>query len=216
MTIRKEKIKNAIAFFAVEHEKLAHESLRLDSLRKYLASLGYRSFENRRHPVLGLLRNGMERSHIRVYIDGKPVRVEGDCFSLVPYDGGYVVKATCLPDLDCFSTFELFGMKRTVEVGVAALARRVDTGLGIQEAKRRMIWVGKNSDVDHEPLNKHKEVRTMSGLQLLTERYVTQLKDLETRMAEVKHKLETVMEASRLLQEEGLSENGPSETLQRA
>jgi hypothetical protein len=211
MTIGKEKIKNAIAFFAVEHERLAHESLGLDSLRRYLASVGYRSFEGRRHPIL----MWMERSHILVDIDGKPVRVEGDCFSLVPHDGGYVVKATCLPDLDCFSPFELLGMRRTVEVGVAALARRVDSVLDIQEAKRRMIWVGKQADVDREPPNKRKEVRKMSGLQLLTERYVTQLKDLETRMAEVKQKLETVMEASRLLQEEGLSEDGPSETFQR-
>ena len=48
----------------------------------------------------------------------------------------------------------------------------------------------------------------MSGLQLLTEKYVARLKELETQMADVKHKLETVMEASRLLTEEGLSEDG--------
>jgi hypothetical protein len=54
-----------------------------------------------------------------------------------------------------------------------------------------------------------KEVRTMSGLQLLIERYASQLKELETRMADVKHKLETVMEASRLLEEEGISEDNP-------
>jgi hypothetical protein len=52
-----------------------------------------------------------------------------------------------------------------------------------------------------------KEVRTMSGLQLLIERYVRQIKELETRMADAKHKLEIVMEASRLLAEEGLSDD---------
>jgi hypothetical protein len=46
----------------------------------------------------------------------------------------------------------------------------------------------------------------MSGLQLLTEKYVTKLKELEAESQDVKHKLETVMEASRLLEEEGLSE----------
>jgi hypothetical protein len=54
-----------------------------------------------------------------------------------------------------------------------------------------------------------KEVRRMSGLQSLTEKYVAELKELETRMKDVKRKLETVMEASRLLEEEGLSEDSP-------
>ena len=50
----------------------------------------------------------------------------------------------------------------------------------------------------------------MSGLQSLIERYVGQLKDLEARMADVKHKLEIATEASRLLGEDGVSEGGPS------
>jgi hypothetical protein len=54
-----------------------------------------------------------------------------------------------------------------------------------------------------------KEVRTISGPQSLIERYVSQLKELETRMADTKHKLDTVMEASRLLVEEGLSDEYP-------
>lgn len=55
-----------------------------------------------------------------------------------------------------------------------------------------------------------KKVPKMSSLQLLTEKYITQLKALETQMADVKHKLEIVTEASRFLEEEGLSEDGPS------
>ena len=51
----------------------------------------------------------------------------------------------------------------------------------------------------------------MSGFQLLIEKYVAQIKELETRMAETKHKLEIVMEASRLLAEEGLSDEYPAD-----
>ena len=54
-----------------------------------------------------------------------------------------------------------------------------------------------------------KEVRTMSGLKMLTGKYVAEMKELETRLADVKHKLEIVLEASRLLEEEGLSEDNP-------
>ena len=50
----------------------------------------------------------------------------------------------------------------------------------------------------------------MSGLQLLTEKYIAKLKELEVESKNVKHKLETVMEASRLLEEEGLSEGYPA------
>jgi hypothetical protein len=47
----------------------------------------------------------------------------------------------------------------------------------------------------------------MSGLHLLTGKYVSQLKELEAQLADVKHKLDTVMEASRLLEQEGLAED---------
>jgi hypothetical protein len=53
---------------------------------------------------------------------------------------------------------------------------------------------------------KPKEVGNMSGLTLLTEKYTTQLTELENTMTELKRKLETVAEAARLLEEEGLSE----------
>jgi hypothetical protein len=211
---KEEKIRNAVCFFAVEHEKLAREPLALNSLHKYLASLGYRSFEESRHPALGLLRGGTERRHLIVDIDGKHTKLKADCFSLVPYHGTYVVEATGLPDLNCFSPFELLGMKKTVKIGAAGLARRVDSGLDIRQAKGRRVWVGQKVDGDRdEVINErpttHKEVRLMSSLLMLIERYTIQVKELETRMADVKRKLEVVLEASRLLKEEGLADDDP-------
>ena len=50
----------------------------------------------------------------------------------------------------------------------------------------------------------------MSGLQSLIERYVGQLKELEARMTDVKRKLEIITEASRLLEQDGLSEGNRS------
>ena len=46
----------------------------------------------------------------------------------------------------------------------------------------------------------------MSNLNVLIEKYMALMKELETRMAETKHKLEIALEASRLLVEEGLSD----------
>jgi hypothetical protein len=50
----------------------------------------------------------------------------------------------------------------------------------------------------------------MSGLQLLTEKYIAKLKELEAESKNVKHKLDIVVEASRLLEEEGLPEGYPA------
>jgi|GEM_PF-1769390 hypothetical protein len=59
----------------------------------------------------------------------------------------------------------------------------------------------------YRTLKKTEKVRTVSGLQLLIERYTAQMKELETRMADARHKQEILLEASRLLEQEGLSED---------
>ena len=52
---REEKIKNAICFFAFEHERLTSGPLTHASLYKYLAFLDYASIEETGAPALGLL-----------------------------------------------------------------------------------------------------------------------------------------------------------------
>ena len=47
----------------------------------------------------------------------------------------------------------------------------------------------------------------MAGLQLLIERCVSQVKDIETHVAEIDTNWRPSQEASRLLEEEGLSKN---------
>ncbi len=50
----------------------------------------------------------------------------------------------------------------------------------------------------------------MSGLALLIEKYTRELEELQARTKETGRRLEVVMEASRFLEAEGLSEEGPS------
>jgi hypothetical protein len=59
----------------------------------------------------------------------------------------------------------------------------------------------------HRKAKSNKGDGTMSGLNLLVEKYVTQLKELENRIAETKRRLEVITEASHLLVEEGFSGN---------
>ena len=71
--------------------------------------------------------------------------------------------------------------------------------------------IGYDDVFNDDFVNKYKEAYTMAGLHTLMERYVAQIKELESRMADTRHKLEVVMEALRLLTEEGLSEEGGDE-----
>jgi hypothetical protein len=64
---------------------------------------------------------------------------------------------------------------------------------------------------DDDLFTKRKEVMTMSNLNVLIEKYVAQMKELETRMADTKHKLEIILEATHLLVEEGLSDEYSSD-----
>jgi hypothetical protein len=199
-----EKIKNAIVFFAFEHEKGARELLTVTTLHEYLAFFEYGSSEEAECPALESQAFGMSRT------PGEPCSGQatytGDSFLLIPQKGTYVVKATGKPDLSRFSPFELKEMTSLVKAKVAPLA-------GVSHERhdpREETWAEiKKAVMDASELSfftKPKEVDKMSGLTLLTEKYTTQIQELENKMAEIKRKLETIAEASRLLEEEGLSE----------
>jgi hypothetical protein len=229
-----EKIKNAIAFFALEYERLTHKPLAVTALHKYLAFLDYASLKKVGHPAFGLF----HRTTGRILTDPWERREtrRDDCFVLIPQKGGYVVKATGKPDLSCFSSFELDEMKRLVKINADRLARVLHKRFSSFELgdMKRLVEVNadrlgrmphkrddtreetraeiKNAVVSVSEVSffiKRKEVDEMSGLNLLVEKYETRLKELEAQMAEVKRKLETVTEALRLLKEEGLSEDEP-------
>ncbi len=209
---REEKIKNAICYFASEHERLTHKPLTDTFLYEYLAFLDYASIEKIGRPALGLLYRTKGKGPLRY---GTYEKRDNDCFIFLSQgEGRYVVKATAKPDLTCFSPFELRQMKRLVETYAHRFVKAFDTSGATHTGFWKRTWgIGTNAGIDYDDVfdddffTKQKEASTMSGLQSLIERYVSQLKELETRMADIKHKLETVMEASRLLEEEGLSEN---------
>lgn len=201
------KIKNAITFFAWEHERLLQEPLAVTTLHRYLAFFDYASSEKTGRPAFGLHSRGMGRA-LTEPCKGPETR-EDDSFLLIPHKGQYTVKATKEPDLSCFSSFELGEMKRLVEGNADPLAKAPRKRGDAQDETWAEI---KKAVMDVSEVNlftKPKEVGNMSGLTLLTEKYTTQLSELENTMAELRRKLETVAEASRLLEEEGLSEEEP-------
>ena len=209
-----EKMRNAICFFASEHERQTGTLLTHASLYQYLAFLDYASMEKTGHPALGVLYHSRGRRPLTVRVWAKLHKVRRDCATFLRRgQAGYLVKATGKPDLSFFSSFEASEMKRLVETYGHRFAKASRTGEASSRAtglRGRMPFARTNASVDdvldHNIFINHEEVRTMAGLHALIEKYVAQIKELETRMADVKHKLEVVMEASRLLIEEGITD----------
>ncbi len=215
---REEKIKNAICFFASEHEKLTRRPLTHTFLYKYLAFLDYASIEKTGRPALGLLYRTRGGPPLPLGTHANLDRSRKDRFIFLPRgEGRYLVKATREPDVSYFSPLELSEMKKLVET----YARRFAKAYGAEETRLKAtdFWkgtrIGTNEGVGYDDVFngdffiKYKEAYTMANLHVLIEKYVGQIKELETRMADTKHKLEIVMEASRLLAEEGLSDEYP-------
>ena len=218
---REEKIKNAICFFASEHERLTHKPLTNTFLYKYLAFLDFASIEKIGRPAFGLLYRTRWKDTLPIGTYGKWEKLKNGSFIFLSQsEGKYIVKVTGKPDLTCFSPFEVSEMKKLVETYAHFFVKAFDTGEETYQAAgfSKETWgTGTDADVDYDDMfdddfsTKQKEVTTMSNLNVLIQRYTALLKELETRMADTSHKLEIILEASQLLVEEGLSDEYPSD-----
>lgn len=215
-----EKVKNAIAFFASEHERLTQKPLPVNSVHKYLALLDQASFEKVGRPVFGRHCRRAGREFTKPW--GEQEARNGDCFVVMLTEGEYVVNATKSLNLSYFSSLELDEMKRLVKVNALREVLQTkfssldtdDTKINadfLDDSSEETTEIGDNvvDASDSSSFTKHKEVDQMTGLNMLIEKYETRLNELEARMAEVKRKLETVTEALRLLKDEGLLEDEP-------
>ena len=213
---REERIRNAICFFASEHERRTGTLLTHTSLFKYLAFLDYASIEKTGRPALGVLYHTRGGHPLPVGTWAKLQKLRRDCAAFLRLgQGRYLVKAAGEPDLSFFSSSEVSEMKSLVERYAHRFAKAShtrDAGSQTRGLWGRIPFARTNASAAYDDVLddsffiNHKEGRIMAGLHALIEKYVAHIKELETRMAETKHKLEVVMEASRLLTEEGLSD----------
>jgi len=209
-----EKMKNAICFFAAEHERQTGTLLTHTSLFKYLAFLDYASIERTGRPALGVLYHTRDKHPLPVGTWAKLQRLRKNCAAFFRQGQGRgLVKAIREPDLSFFSPFEVSEMKSLVETYAHRFAKARHT----REARFQLtgLWkripfasiiVRYDDAFNDDFIANHKEAHAMAGVHALIEKYVAQIKELETRLAETKRRLEIVMEASRLLTEEGLSD----------
>jgi len=114
---QKEKIENAICFFAFEHKKKTRKLLTQTFLYKYLAFLDFKSVEETGQPSLGLKYRAMERGPVPMEIYEARDHLETSCyaFKCIAKDK-YVIIHKTKPNLDYFSAYEIKKMNELTEI----------------------------------------------------------------------------------------------------
>jgi len=114
---QKEKIENAICYFAHEHQRVTRKPLTQTYLYKYLALLDFKCLEDAGKPALGLEYMAMERGPVPIKIYRERDQLKSDCFEFRKMNESvYVVSAKGKPNLDYFSEYEIKEMKRLIEI----------------------------------------------------------------------------------------------------
>lgn len=113
---QKEKIENAICFFAKEHQKKTRSPLFQTYLYKYLSFLDFDSVTNTGKPALGLTYQALERGPVPIEIYQNKEKIESTCFRVKRYGKSFVFISTGAPDLSFFSKYEINCMVRLVEI----------------------------------------------------------------------------------------------------
>ena len=150
---QKEKVENAICFFAVEHQKVTKKPLYQIFLYKYLALFDFDCLKAIGRSSLGLKYLAMKRGPVPIEIYSKRDSYKTDCveFRKVGQDQYIVVAKAKWPDLSYFSPIEVGRMKRLIEF----FADRFVTSNEMSEASHQEIkawrkaWKRKeNSPID--------------------------------------------------------------------
>jgi len=113
---QKEKLDNAICFFALEHKKKSGKNLVQTYLYKYLAFVDFFSVEKTGVPAFGLEYTAMKRGPVPCDIYNKRHYLKTVLYEFKKKPGDiYVILPKQNPNLDYFSAFELVIMSRLIE-----------------------------------------------------------------------------------------------------
>lgn len=108
ITYQKEKIENAICFFAFEHKKKTKRRLSQTFLYKYLALFDFKTLDSTGQPALGLKYMAMDKGPVPIDIYEKRNNLKEHCFEFKSIgDNVVIVEAKGKPDLDYFSKNEI-------------------------------------------------------------------------------------------------------------
>lgn len=151
---RDEKIKNAICFFAKEHQERTHKPLSQTFLYKYLAFLDFKSLDDTGRPVLGLTYRAMKMGPVPKEIYEVRDTLKNDCFIFISIgEDKYIIRPLGNPDLDYFSPYEIKEMNRLIEIFADHFVKTSDISeASHQEIKAWLVAWNKqpNSIIDYD------------------------------------------------------------------
>lgn len=151
---QKEKIENAICFFASEHSKRTKKPLYQLFLYKYLAFLDFKSIEETGRPVLGLKYMAMDRGPVPIEIYDARKVLKTECYEFRNVEENkYVIIPKGNPNLDYFSAYEIKKMHELVEIYADIFVKASDISeASHQDIKAwRRTWKEKpNSIIEYE------------------------------------------------------------------
>lgn len=115
---QKEKIENAICFFAKEHYAKAKKPLYQTYLYKYLALLDFQHLKKQGIPSLGLKYRAMERGPVPVEIYSQKDTIKSECFEFCSDQNGnkMITPKGINPNMDYFSPAEIKIMSTLIEI----------------------------------------------------------------------------------------------------
>ncbi len=151
---QKEKIENAICFFAYEHKKATRKFLTQTYLYKYLALFDFKCLEETGKPALGLKYMAMEKGPVPIDIYSERDKIKSNCFEFKKTNENiYVIFPKSKPNLDYFSEYEIKEMKRLIEIYADRFVKASD----MSEASHQTIKAWKkawakqpNSIIDYD------------------------------------------------------------------
>jgi len=113
---KKEKIENAICFFAYEYLKRTNRNIPQTILYKMLAFLDFDVLKNIGKPSLELEYRAMRNGPVPIEIyDNRRIPYETECFKFVQTSlQNFVIESKKEPDLDYFSDYELKAMREII------------------------------------------------------------------------------------------------------
>lgn len=113
---KREKIENAICFFASEYLKRTNRNIPQTILYKMLAFLDFNVLKNTGKPSLELEYRAMERGPVPIEIyDNRKIPYETECFKFVQTGPqNFDIESKKEPDLDYFSNYELKVMEEII------------------------------------------------------------------------------------------------------
>lgn len=104
---QKEKLDNAICFFAIEHRRLSQKPLTQTYLYKYLAFLDFDMMEETGVPALDLEYKAMERGPVPIPLYNERHNKKTDLYEFKEQEGNiFTIEPKGTPNLDYFSDME--------------------------------------------------------------------------------------------------------------